>query len=248
MDLAGKISIVTGGGSGLGRFLALGLAEAGAGVIVADLNAAAAEEAAGLAQDRGVRAIAVACDVRDPQACHALIAAATEMGGPHILINNAGGWTVGHQQYPDAPPAGWGATLDLNLRAPMLLSQFALGPMGRLGGGAIVNIASSAGVGLTGYASPEYAAGKAALIRFTSTLTGLEESHGVRMSCIVPGWIGLARAHAELAAMPAQQRSAIPPPVPPEEIVAVALDFLRNGRSGTVIEMREGESPPRLDG
>jgi 3-oxoacyl-[acyl-carrier protein] reductase len=191
--------------------------------------------------------VAVTCDVRDPDAASALIAAAGELGGPHILINNAGGWTAGDHQYPYAPPAAWGATLDLNLRAPMLLSQLALEPMSRLGGGAIVNIASSAGRGLTSYDSPEYGASKAALIRFTSTLAGLEESHGVRMTCIVPGWIGLARAHAEVAAMSPEQRAATPPLIPPEEIVAVALDLIRNGRSGTVIEMREGEQPRRLE-
>jgi len=113
--------------------------------------------------------------------------------------------------------------------------------------GAIVNIASSAGRGLTGYDSPEYGVSKAALIRFTSTLAGLEESHGVRMTCIVPGWIGLARAHAEVAAVSPERRAATPPLIPPEEIVAVALDLIRNGRSGTVIEMREGEQPRRLE-
>jgi NAD(P)-dependent dehydrogenase (short-subunit alcohol dehydrogenase family) len=247
MDLAGKIAIVTGSGSGLGRFLALGLADAGVHVVVADVDPSAAADTAALVRDRGVRATVLACDLRDPDAAGALVAAAAELGGPHILINNAGGWTPGGAQYPDAPPAAWGATLDLNLRVPMLLSQLVLEHMGRLGGGAIVNIASSAGRGLTGYGSPEYAATKAALIRFTSALPGLEDTSRVRMSCIVPGWIGLARAHAEVAAMSPQRRAATPPLIPPERIVAVALDLIRNGRSGTVIEMREGE-PPRVLG
>jgi 3-oxoacyl-[acyl-carrier protein] reductase len=66
------------------------------------------------------------------------------------------------------------------------------------------------------------------------------------MSCVVPGWIGLERAHAEVAAMSPAQRSATPPLIPPEEIVAVALDLIRNGRSGTVIEMCGGEPPRQL--
>jgi 3-oxoacyl-[acyl-carrier protein] reductase len=247
MDLAGKIAVVTGGGSGLGRFFALGLADAGVGVVVADVDRAAGGETAELASARGTQAMAVVSDVCDPSAARGLIATAAELGGPHILINNAGGWTGGEHQFPDAPPAAWGATLDLNLRAPMLLSQLALEPMGRLGGGAIVNIASSAGLGLTGYGSPEYGAAKAGLIRFTSTLARLEQTHGVRMSCVVPGWIGLERAHDEVAAMSPAQRSATPPLIPPEEIVAVALDLIRNGRSGTIIEMRGGEQPRQLD-
>jgi NAD(P)-dependent dehydrogenase (short-subunit alcohol dehydrogenase family) len=237
VELRGKVAVITGAGSGLGRFFALGLADAGSGVVVADLDGAAAEETAGLVRDRGAPAAAVACDVSDPVAAQALVDAGRELGGPHILINNAGGWTVGDRQFPAAPAAAWGATLDLNLRAPMLLSQLMLAPMSALGGGAIVNVASSAALGSDGYGSPEYAATKAALIRFTSALAGLPETHDVRMTCLVPGWIGLERAHREVAAMPPERRPAL---VPPEEIVAAAIGLIRHGRSGTVIEMLEG--------
>jgi 3-oxoacyl-[acyl-carrier protein] reductase len=115
--------------------------------------------------------------------------------------------------------------------------------MRRLGGGAIINVASSAGRGFDGYGSPEYAAAKAGLIRFTSALAGLQEAHGVRMVCLVPGWVGLERAQREVAALPPGSR---PELVPPEEIVAVAIELIRHGRSGTVIELREGETPEQL--
>ena len=243
MELADKVAIITGGGSGLGQFLAFGLAKAGAGVVVADLDRVAAEETAAKVRSQGVPAAAVVGDIRAPGAPEALIAAAEALGGPQILINNAGGWTPGGDQYPDAPAAAWGATLDLNLRIPMLLSQLALAPMARLGGGAIVNVASSAGLGTAGYGSPEYGATKAALIRFTATLAGLPERHGVRMTCIVPGWIGLPRAHQEVAALPPEQR-ATTHLIPPADIVAVALELIRTGPSGTVIELPEG-APPR---
>jgi NAD(P)-dependent dehydrogenase (short-subunit alcohol dehydrogenase family) len=240
LELAGKVAIVTGGGSGLGQFFAFGLAEAGAGVVIADLDRAAADETAAHVRSRGVPTTAVVGDIREPGAPEELIAAAEALGGPHILINNAGGWTAGDRQYPDAPAAAWGATLDLNLRVPMLLSQLALAPMGRLGGGAIVNVASSAALGSAAYGSPEYGATKAALIRFTTTLAELPESHGVRMTCIVPGWIGLPRAHEEVAALPPEQRAAAHL-IPPAEIVTVVLELIRNGRSGTVIELPEDE-------
>ena len=93
--------------------------------------------------------------------------------GPHVLVNNAGGGGHVPPHFPDAEPAQWGATLDLNLRGPMLATQLCLEPMRRAGGGAVVNVASSAGLGLGGHPSPEYAAAKAGLIRFTATLAGL---------------------------------------------------------------------------
>jgi 3-oxoacyl-[acyl-carrier protein] reductase len=227
MEIEGTVAVVTGGGTGLGSYFATGLAEAGALVLVADRDEAAAEETA-----RRVHGKAVGCDVTDPAQLHRLIRLAEEAGGPHFLINNAGGWSVG-EQYPAATPDAWGATLDRNLRAPMLLSQLCLEPMARLGGGAILNIASSAALGAETYASPEYGATKAALIRFTSSLGDLEATHQVRMMCIVPGWIGLERAHAELADRPAELAQL----VPPEEIVRVGLGLLRDGRSGAIVEI-----------
>jgi len=245
MELSGKIAVVTGAGAGLGRALALGLAEAGSGVLVADIDEAGAEQTAALARKCGVHATAVQSDIRDPGEAHRLIRLAAEAGGPHFLINNAGGWTEGDEQYPAAPVTAWTATLALNLIAPMLLTQLALEPMRRLGGGAVLNVASSAGIGNQAYGSPEYGATKAALIRLTSSLAGLRESHSVRVTCVVPGWIGLDRAHAEWAAKTPEERAATPPLIPPEDIVAVGLDLLRAGRAGAVVEMHGGQ-PPRL--
>jgi 3-oxoacyl-[acyl-carrier protein] reductase len=245
MDVRGTTALVTGAGAGLGRALAIGLAEAGAGVVIADVDAAAAAETAGLVRERGVPAKAVDSDVRDPEEAHRLIRIAAERGGPHILVNNAGGWTPG-EQFPAATAEAWAGTMTLNLIAPMLLTQLALDPMKGLGGGAVVNIASSGGMGDAVYGSPEYGAAKAGLIRFTSSVAGLEESHGVRVTCVVPGWIGLPRAHAELAAMPEPERSVAPPLVPPEALVAVALGLIRDGRAGAVVEFLRGDQPPRL--
>ncbi|MBL7257253.1 SDR family NAD(P)-dependent oxidoreductase [Paractinoplanes lichenicola] len=225
------IAVVTGAGSGLGRFLAVGLAEDGAHVIAADVDRAAAEETARL-----TGGTAVTCDVTSRSDAEALIARAVEAGGPHVLINNAGGWTPG-AQFPDADPEAWGRTLDLNLRAPMHLTQLALAPMARLGGGAIVNIASSAGSEETPYGSPEYGAAKAGLIRFTTALGDPGRIGGTRVTCLVPNWIGLDRAHAELAAMTPDERARAAPLIPPTKVVAAALGLLRAGAGGTVLEL-----------
>jgi NAD(P)-dependent dehydrogenase (short-subunit alcohol dehydrogenase family) len=227
-----NLAIVTGAGAGLGRALAQGLADSGRHVLVADIDADAAEETAALIGGRAVPA-----DIRDPEECHRLVRLAVEAGGPHTLINNAGGWTPGDKQYPDAPADAWTATMTLNLIAPMLLSQLVLEPMRALGGGAIVNIASSAGAESDGYGSPEYGSSKAGLIRLTSSLAGLQESHGVRMTCIVPGWIGLERAHAQFAALAPEVRAKTPPLIPPADVVALALELIATGRSGTVVEI-----------
>jgi NAD(P)-dependent dehydrogenase (short-subunit alcohol dehydrogenase family) len=246
MEIAGKIAVVTGGGAGLGRLLAVGLAAAGAGVLVADIDEEAAAGTADLVRQRGVRGRPVGCDVRDPAEAHRLIRLAVEEGGPHILVNNAGGWSPGGQ-YPDAPADVWTATMQLNLLAPMLLSQLALAPMRDLGGGVVVNISSSGATGSSGYGSPEYGASKAGLIRFTSSLAGLEDSHHVRMTCVVPGWIGLDRAVAQMAALPADERAHARPLIPPDRVVEVVLELITGGRSGTVIEMPGGEQARTLD-
>jgi NAD(P)-dependent dehydrogenase (short-subunit alcohol dehydrogenase family) len=132
---------------------------------------------------------------------------------PSILVNNAGGGGHIPPHFPDASPARWGATLDLDLRAPMLATQLALAPMRRAGGGAIVNVASTAGLGSERGHSPEYAAAKAGLIRFTAALASVD---GIRVNRIVPDWIATERVTAE-------QRASIPPPIPLATITAQVL-------------------------
>jgi NAD(P)-dependent dehydrogenase (short-subunit alcohol dehydrogenase family) len=131
--------------------------------------------------------------------------------GVDILVNNAGG---GHVP-PNFPDPGWEAKLDLNLRAPMLATQLAL----ERGTTAIVNIASSAGHETSVHPFPEYAAAKAGLIRFT---TAFETPPGVRINCIVPGWILTERAQNELDEMSAEDRAAAPDAIP-MDIIADAV-------------------------
>jgi NAD(P)-dependent dehydrogenase (short-subunit alcohol dehydrogenase family) len=99
----------------------------------------------------------------------ALLELADRLDGPtRLLVNNAGGGGHIPPHFPDAAPAQWGTTLDLNLRGPMLATQLVPPAMSRAGGGAVVNVASTAGLGLAPYHSPEYGAAKAGLIRFTT--------------------------------------------------------------------------------
>ena len=81
----------------------------------------------------------------------------------------------------------------------MLATQLVLGPMRARGGGAVVNVSSTGGLGFAPYESPEYGAAKAGLIRFTTSLAYAREETGVRVNCVVPDWIATDRAKGELA-------------------------------------------------
>lgn len=231
MQLEGKVAVVTGGGSGLGWFVAESLRRAGARVIAADVQ-----------PGQGV----TVADVTTQAGRQAAIEAAEKAGGLGVLVNNAGGWTLGGQQFPDADPTAWRAAMELNLLTPMALTQLAL-PLLRRHTGAVVNIASSAGVEASAYGSPEYAAAKAGLVRFTTSVADWRERYGVRINCIVPGWVGLARAVDELAALPEEERAQAPALVPPEAIADQVLRLVTDDSlAGRVVTMLDGAEDPVL--
>jgi NAD(P)-dependent dehydrogenase (short-subunit alcohol dehydrogenase family) len=196
VEVAGRTALVTGGAAGTGRAIARRLVAAKAHVIVADLN-------------RGDVGRFVKMDVADPDP--------RLFEGVDILVNNAGG---GHWP-PHYPDPGWEAKLDLNLRGPLLATQFAL----ERGARTIVNIASSAGHETTPHAFPEYAVAKAGLIRFT---TAYEPPPGVRVNCVSPGWILTERAEHDLAAMTPEQRAQAPEPIPLDTIVDAVMRFIED--------------------
>jgi NAD(P)-dependent dehydrogenase (short-subunit alcohol dehydrogenase family) len=248
MDIAGKVAVVTGAGAGTGRVIALTLASLGAHVVVADIDGRGAQTVATIIAGRGGTGRAVRADVCDDHGVEAIARAAVSLGaGPQILVSNAGGWGTAGRQFPQATAAEWGAVIDLNLLAPMRLTQRFLAPMAQAGAGAVVNISSSAGRGNEPYASPEYGAAKAGLIRFSTAVGGLHKTMGVRVNCIVPDWIGLDRAHAELAAMPPDQRAAMPPLIPPQTVADAVVTFVRDDSlSGRVIVLPGGETQDLL--
>jgi NAD(P)-dependent dehydrogenase (short-subunit alcohol dehydrogenase family) len=224
----------------LGAFVAARLLAGGASVVVADV-------AGGQAMREGGSDVAfVRADMRVADDVGRAVAHAVSVRGRlDVLVNCAGGW--GESNFPVASADEWQATLFLNLGAPMVATQLALEPMRAGGGGAVVNIASSAGVEWDAYDSPEYAAAKAGLIRFTTTLAGLRESMNVRVNCVVPHWIGLDRAKAELAAMSPSERAAAPPLVDPAAIADKVAELACDETfAGAVVEMRGGEEPRLL--
>jgi NAD(P)-dependent dehydrogenase (short-subunit alcohol dehydrogenase family) len=240
VDLAGRVAIVTGGAAGLGLFVVRRLVDEGCSVVAADV-----EPGSSAAREVDSRVAFVRCDVRVAADLERLVAFAVErFGGLDVLVNNAGGVSRG-EQWPLASALEWRATLELNLLGPMLATQLALEPMRARGGGAVVNIASSAGIEWTPYDSPEYGAAKAGLVRFTTCVGALP---GVRVNCIAPHWIGLERAHGELAAMSPAERALAPPFVEPSAIADAVVWLVRDeSLSGQVVEM-PGGSERRLLG
>jgi NAD(P)-dependent dehydrogenase (short-subunit alcohol dehydrogenase family) len=217
MELSGATALVTGGAVGVGLAIARAFAAAGSEVWIADIQAPA----------DGVWRF-VDADVTDDAALQELIAAAR----PDVLVNNAGG--LGHipPHFPQAPPETWGHKLDLNLRAPMRATQLALAAGTR----AVVNVASMAGWEDGPAPSPEYAAAKAGLIRFTTALAGLD---GARVSCVVPGWIATERGLAERAAMAPAERAAAPPMVPEDAVAHAVVALARDeAAAGRVVVLR----------
>ena len=227
MEIHGKIAIVTGAGAGLGRAIALELAGARAAVVAADIDAAGGGETVRRIEALGGQATFVHADVTVEPDVRALVAFAEDsFGGLDVVVNNAGAAPAPH--FPEARADHWGRTLDLNLRGPMLVIQHAL-PLLQRGGGAIVNIASLAGVGHGPNDACEYAAAKAGLIRLTVTLAPLVLPRGVRVNCIAPDWIATENTIAYAQTLPAEERARVPAVmIPPEEIAAAAARLIRD--------------------
>jgi gluconate 5-dehydrogenase len=190
-DLSGRTAIVTGGGTGIGRQMATGLAEAGANVVLCARKAERCEQAAAeLESALGVRAAGMACDVRDPaQVQHVVDTTAADFGRIDILVNNAGtSWGAAAE---DHPLEGWQKVIDVNLTGVFLFAQAAGRVMIEQQGGRIVNIASVAALG---GAPPElmnavaYNASKAGVVGFTRDLATKWAQHGINVNAIAPGW------------------------------------------------------------
>jgi NAD(P)-dependent dehydrogenase (short-subunit alcohol dehydrogenase family) len=224
------VALVTGAGAETGRAIALRLAAGGALVVVADVDEPAAEETVAQIAAQGGHATAIQVDVTNDDDVRRMIDfAGRDGGGPHVLVNNAGGW--GAANYPEATPDRWSATLDLNLRGPMLATQLALEPMRKAGGGVVVNIASTAGIATDAYASPDYGAAKA----------GLADLPDVRVNCVVPDWIETERAKGELQRMTAAERAAAGPLVPMADVAAAVVAFVHDDSlAGRVVVLRGG--------
>jgi NAD(P)-dependent dehydrogenase (short-subunit alcohol dehydrogenase family) len=236
MDLAGQTALVTGGADGIGAGIVQRLAAEGMHVVIADRDQASGAAMAARTGGSFVGAdVATSADVRA-----AVDAARRRPGRIGVLVNNAGG--VEDPCFPAADPAKWGYTIDLNLRAVMLATQLVLGPMRLHGGGAIINIASVAGLGTTSHDCAEYAAAKAGVIRFTACLAPLRDAMGVRVNCICPGLVDTPASRRSRARLTPAELADLPPVLTPADIAAAMMEFLADDTlAGRIMVCRGGE-------
>ena len=188
-DLTGRTALVTGGGRGIGRHLALGLAEAGADVVIASRTLASCEETAAAIEERGRRAWALQTDVSKPDEIDALVERALgEVSRLDVLVNNAA--MVWAAPLLDYPLNGWDRVFDLNVRGLFWLSQRVARHMVAAGGGSIIHLSSiSATLGAPDEEQPvvAYAASKGAVDALTRDMAVKLAPSGVRVNAIAPG-------------------------------------------------------------
>lgn len=185
-SLEGQVSIVTGGGAGIGRGISEVFAEAGASVVVSDLKQETAQAVADGIVKAGGKAIGVACDVTDDAARENLVAAALkEFGGINILVNNAGG---GGPKPFDMPMKDFMWAYQLNVFATFRLCQLCAEPIEKSGGGAILNISSMAGENKN-VRMASYSSSKAAVNHLTRNIAFDLGPKKIRVNAIAPGAI-----------------------------------------------------------
>ncbi|GAA4271868.1 glucose 1-dehydrogenase [Aquimarina gracilis] len=187
-NLEGKVAIITGSSKGIGKSIAQGLAEHGAKVVISSRSQEAVNEVVAEFEKAGLQAIGIACHIGKADQRQNLIQKTIEQcGGIDILVNNAAINPV-YGPIEDAEEAVFDKIMDVNVKAPWMLSNLALPSMKERGGGSIINIASvealhpGAGLGL-------YSTSKAALLMLTKNQAKEWGQHGIRANVVCPGLI-----------------------------------------------------------
>ena len=188
MRLEGKVALITGAGSGIGRETALLFGSEGAAVVAVDVNRDTAEATAVAVSDAGGQSVAVVADVSNDAGCAAMVTTAeSTFGRLDVLFNNAG---ISHADDGDAITTTedvWDLTFDINVKGVFLGCKHGIPALRRSGGGSIINTASF--VALMGAATPQiaYTASKGAVLAMTRELAVIHAREKIRINALCPG-------------------------------------------------------------
>jgi 2-dehydro-3-deoxy-D-gluconate 5-dehydrogenase len=184
------VAIVTGGNGGIGLGMAIGMAQAGAAIVVAGRDAAKNAAAVKEIQGLGATASAIAVDVLEESSCRALIAETVKRHGRlDILVNNAG-MSI-RKQPQDFTAAEWHKVIDSNLTSAFLCSQAAYPEMKKAGAGKMINIGSMMSIFGASFATA-YAASKGGMVQMTKAMATAWAKDNIQVNAILPGWIDTA--------------------------------------------------------
>ncbi len=230
-ELKGKRALVTGAANGIGRAIALALADAGVNLCLTDIDDANLAGVAAECEHRGVEATAERCDQRDPQAITALVRGVlSRWDGVDVLVNNAGVGFYGRTEYMTAEQ--WDRVLAINLLAPVQLTRELLPSLLEREESHILNVCSILGL-VASKRMAAYHTSKFALVGFSRALRAEFVRRGLGVTALCPGFVKTQIFQSAQAAGPGH---AVPPPpwwmlTTVERVAAVAVDSIRRNRA-----------------